>query len=55
MRSWEGTQSGQLMPTDPRHVSDNTVPCSAVRAVGKEKEWGKFKATFVFSCSHYTG
>lgn len=45
MKSWEETQSEQLMPTDPRDVSDNTVPCSAVRTVGKEKEWGKYKVT----------
>lgn len=44
MRSWEGTQSRQLMPPEPRDVSDNTAPFSAVRTVGKEKEWGKFRA-----------
>ena len=38
--SWEGTQPGQLTPTDPRHIPDHMTSCSAYRAGGRRrKRW----------------
>ena len=34
-RSWEGTQLGQLTPTDQRDISDHMVLCSAIKAGGR--------------------
>jgi len=48
-RSWEGTQTGQLTPSDQRDVPCCMMSCSARKAGGKEEEGARFRVTvFVF-------
>ena len=36
-RGWEGTQPGQLTPTDQRDIPDHVVSCSAYKAGGRRR------------------
>ena len=40
-RSWEGTQPGQLTPTDPREIPHHTTSCSACKAGGRRRKGGR--------------
>ena len=39
-RSWEGTQLGQLTPTDHRDIPDHMVSCAACKAGGRRRKGG---------------
>ena len=39
-RSWEGTQPGQLTPTDQTDIPYHMASCSAIKSWGKKKEGG---------------
>ena len=41
-RSWEGTQLGQLTPTDQRDIPYHMTSCSAIKAGGKKEEGRMF-------------
>ena len=48
-RSWEGTQPGQLTPTDPRDSPDHMTSRSAYKAGGRRRKGGTFRVmAFVF-------
>ena len=54
-RSWEGTQPGQLTPTDQRDIPYHMTSCSAYKARGRRRKWGMFGVmVFVFTGNHYT-
>ena len=40
IRSWEGTQLGQLTPTDQRDIPDHKMSCSAYKAGGRRRKRG---------------
>ena len=42
MRSWEGTQPGQLTPTDQRDIPYH-IMCSAVKAGGGRRKGGSLE------------
>jgi len=53
-RSWEGTQLGQLTPTDENNIPYHTMSCSACKAGERGRKWGTFGVmAFLFSSSHY--
>ena len=57
-RHWEGTQPGQLTPTDQRDIPYQVTLCSAIKAKRKEEEEGALVITaFVFrsNCYAYWG
>jgi len=39
-RSWEGTQPGQLTPTDQRNIPYHKTSCSTYKAGGRRRKWG---------------
>ena len=43
-RSWEGTQLGQLTPTDQRDVPHHMASHSAYRAGGRRRKWGHIQS-----------
>ena len=47
-KSWEGTQPGQLTPTDPRGIPDHRMSCLAIKAGGRRKEGIFGVMAFVF-------
>uniref|UniRef100_A0A8D0EQK9 Uncharacterized protein n=1 Tax=Strix occidentalis caurina TaxID=311401 RepID=A0A8D0EQK9_STROC len=54
-RDWEGTQLGQLTPTDQRDIPYRIPSCSAIKPRGKKEEGGKFgDRAFVFPSNRYT-
>ena len=53
-RNWEGTQSGQLSPTDQRDIPYHMTSCSAYKAGGKRRNGGTFRGmVFVFPSNGY--
>jgi len=53
-RSWEGTQLGQLTPTDQRDVLYRMTSCSAMKAVERRRRGEMFRVmVFVFPSNHY--
>ena len=48
-RSWEGTQLGQLTPTDPRDIPDHMMSCLAYKAGGRRRKGGTFRITAIVS------
>ncbi|XP_052652317.1 uncharacterized protein LOC128145747 isoform X3 [Harpia harpyja] len=47
-RSSEGTQLGQLMPTDPRDIPDHMTSCSAYKAMAMHRGWQMARASLLF-------
>ena len=41
-RIWEGTQVGQLTPTDQRDILDHMASCSTYKAGGRRRKGGMF-------------
>ena len=53
-RSWEGTQPGQLTPTDQKDIPDHMTSCLAYKAGGRRRNRGTFGVTtFVFPSHCY--
>jgi len=53
-RNWEGTQLGQLTPTDQRDIPCHITSCSAYKADGRRKKrWTWEVMAFVFPSNHY--
>ena len=54
-RTWEGTQLGQLTPTDQRDIPHHMASCSAYKAGGRRRKGGTFGVmAFVFPIHRYT-
>ena len=54
-RSWEGTQPGQLTPTDRRDIPYHMMSRSAYKAGGRRRQRGTFGVmAFVFPSHRYT-
>ena len=53
-RSWEGTQLGQVTPTDQRDISSGRTSCSVCTAEGRRRNGGMFRVVvFVFPRNGY--
>ena len=53
-RSWEGTQPGQLTPTDQRDIPYRMASCSAYKAGRRRRKGGTFGVmSFVFPSNRY--
>jgi len=54
VRGWEGTQPGQLTPTDQRDIPYHITSRSAIKAGGKKEERRTFMiVAFVLPNNHY--